>query len=83
MEDGSETARRKAIVDKVQARAARLGVTIDPDPIVGNLFDSWVNGDHTLKEIRARYLEHLVQREQAKSEWRMLSIDANLARLRR
>ena len=83
MEDGSEAARRRAIVDKVLARAERHGIIIDPDPVVSELFDAWVNGAHSLRDVRERYLAHLSQREQAKADWRTLSIRAELARLRR
>jgi hypothetical protein len=83
LDNDSENIRRRAIVDRVKARAERHGLLIDPDPVVNDLFEAWVNGEHSLKEIRARYLDHLSQREQAKTDWRMLSIGAELARLRR
>jgi hypothetical protein len=83
MEDGAEAARRRAIVDKVLARAERHGIAIDPDPVVADLFEAWVKGTSSLKEIREHYIRHLSEREIAKADWRMLSISAGLAQLRR
>ncbi len=73
---------RLAAIEKALARAARLGIRVDEDPVFHGLLAKWADGSISMKDARAAYLDHIRERDQARADWRALGIQSSIAQLR-
>lgn len=74
---------RRIAVERALGRAERLGIKVDEDPVFHGLVERWADGLISMKEARETYLAHIRERDQARADWRALSIQSSNSKLRK